>query len=134
MTSGPTGGLIALLCVFAAAPLPALAHHSFAMFDINRTTKLSGVVEDFEMINPHGWVQLSALDDQGKARDWSLETAAPNTLKRSGWEPASLHAGDRITVTIHPLKDGTNGGELMSVNLPDGRTLWAGQPTFGVKP
>ena len=35
--------------------LPALAHHSFAVFfDEARTVSLTGVVQDFQFRNPHG--------------------------------------------------------------------------------
>jgi hypothetical protein len=119
------------MCAFVVVPLPAFAHHSFAMFDENRTATLSGVVEDFEMINPHSWVQLMALDNQGKPREWSLEASAPGQLMRGGWQQTSLRPGDKVTVSIHPLKDGTNGGELLTVTLPDGRVLSAHKPPGG---
>lgn len=134
MTPRAKGGSTALLCALVIVPLPAFAHHSFAMFDVNRTTSLQGVVEDFEMKNPHGWLDLMVLDDQGKPREWSLETAAPATLSRAGWTQATVHPGDKVTVTLHPMRDGSNGGALLSVNLPGGRSLWAGQPQYGRQP
>jgi len=103
MTPGPRGGAAALICALLI-PLPAFAHHSFAMFDENRTATIAGVVEEFQMINPHSWIQLMAMDSQGK-------------------QQTSLRPGDKVTVSIHPLKDGTNGGELLTVTLADGRVL-----------
>ena len=125
MTPSLKGGSAALLCALVIAPLPAFAHHSFAMFDESRTTALSGVVEEFQMINPHSWLELMAVDSQGKQHEWSLEASAPVQLMRGGWQQTSLRPGDKITVSIHPLKDGTNGGELLTVTLADGRVLSA---------
>jgi len=122
MTPGPRGGAAALICALLI-PLPAFAHHSFAMFDENRTATIAGVVEEFQMINPHSWIQLMAMDSQGKQHEWSLEASAPGQLMRGGWQQTSLRPGDKVTVSIHPLKDGTNGGELLTVTLADGRVL-----------
>jgi hypothetical protein len=101
------------------------------MFDETRTTNIAGVVEEFQMINPHSWVQLMAVDGQGKQHEWSLEASAPGQLMRGGWQQTSLRPGDKVTVSIHPLKDGTNGGELLTVTLPDGKILSAHKPPGG---
>jgi hypothetical protein len=131
MTPGSKGGAGALMCAFVIAPIPAFAHHSFAMFDETRTTNIAGVVEEFQMINPHSWLQLMAVDSQGKQHEWSLEASAPVQLMKGGWQQTSLRPGDKVTVSIHPLKDGTNGGELITVTLPDGRVLSAHKPPGG---
>lgn len=134
MTPGSRGGwaaLAAFTCAFVTAPLPALAHHSFAMFDETRTTTISGVVEEFQMIQPHSWLQLVAVDSHGKQHEWSLEASAPGQLMKGGWQQTSLRPGDKVTVSLHPLKDGTNGGELLTVTLPDGHVLSAHKPPSG---
>ena len=131
MTPGLRGRATALMCALAVAPLPAYAHHSFAMFDETRTATISGVVQDFQMINPHSWLQLMALDSQGKPREWSLEASAPGQLMKGGWQQTSLRPGDKVTVSLHPLKDGTYGGELITVTLPDGHVLSAHKPPSG---
>ena len=46
---------------FAAAMLaliagPALAHHSFSMFDRSKTVTLNGTVESLDWVNPHAWL------------------------------------------------------------------------------
>lgn len=131
MTPGSKGGATALMFASVIAPLPAFAHHSFAMFDETRTANIAGVVEEFQMINPHSWLQLMAVDSQGKQHEWSLEASAPVQLMKGGWQQTSLRPGDKVTVSIHPLKDGTNGGELLTVTLPDGRVLSAHKPPGG---
>jgi hypothetical protein len=114
----------------SAAAAPAFAHHSFAMFDRSRTVSVTGQVKTFDMINPHGWLQLLVADSQGTPREWSLETGAPGQLARAGFDQKTVSPGDKLTAQVHPLKDGSNGGQLIAVTLADGRTLQA-QPGFG---
>ena len=127
MTPGQKCAAAAALCVLAAAPPAALAHHSFAMFDRDKTTSIAGTVKEFTLINPHSWVELMVVDAQGRPVEWSLESAAPIQLERTGWQATTLKPGDKITASIHPLKDGSNGGQLIAVTLADGRVLSAGQ-------
>jgi len=102
---------------------PALAHHSFSMFDRDKTATLSGVVKEFEYTNPHGWIHLMAADASGKTMEWSFEMQPISQLAPAGWKPDSLRPGDKVTVDYHPLKDGARGGQFVTVTLPDGKKL-----------
>jgi hypothetical protein len=113
----------AAIAVAPLAAVPASAHHSFAMFDRGKTDSVAGTVKSFELINPHGWLQLMVADPQGKEREWSLETGGPGQMARAGWQLNSLNPGDKLTAQIHPLKDGSYGGQLVSVKLANGQTL-----------
>lgn len=101
----------------------AAAHHSFAMFDRNQTATISGTVKEFELINPHGWLRVMVPDATGAQNEWSLELGGPGQLKRVGWTPDIVHPGDRVVVQLHPLRDGSYGGQLISVTLPNGQVL-----------
>jgi hypothetical protein len=102
---------------------PALAHHSFAMFDATKTVEMAGTVKEFQWTNPHSWLQVNVTDQQGVTKEWSLEMGSPGGLARNGWRPKTVVPGDKVTVKIHPLKDGTAGGQLLSVVLPDGKVM-----------
>ena len=106
--------------LFAA---PALAHHSFAMFDASKTVELAGAVKEFQWTNPHSWLQVMVTDEQGQTVEWSLEMGSPGGLARQGWRPKTVLPGDQVTFTMHPLKDGTAGGQLLTVVLPNGTTM-----------
>jgi hypothetical protein len=101
----------------------ALAHHSAAMFDQTRQITLSGTVRDFQWTSPHCYIQLLGSADQAPAQEWSLEMAAPMYLYRLGWRPSTVKVGDKITVSLHPLRDGKRGGLLFKVTTADGRQL-----------
>jgi hypothetical protein len=108
--------------VAAMAAVPALAHHSFAMFDATATKNLDGTVKEFQWTNPHAWIMLT----DGNNEVWAVEMGGPAGLARQGWRPKTLTPGMPVKLTIHPLKDGTNGGQFISASLPDGTKLGAG--------
>jgi hypothetical protein len=121
---------ISLLMVFLMGTT-LIGHHSFAAFDMEKTSTLSGVVKEFQWVNPHSWIQLLVKDNAGKEVEWSIETGSPSSLRRRGWKPNALKSGDRITVTMHPLRDGRPAGSLIDVILADGTKIGgnpAGEP------
>ena len=102
---------------------PVYAHHSFAMFDHSQSLKLTGSVENFEWVNPHSWLFVRITEASGKTARWGFEGRSPNTLARLGLKPDSMKPGDTVTVEYHPLRDGSNGGQMTSLVLADGRTF-----------
>ena len=109
----------------------ASAHHSFAMFDLGRDVTVEAVVKEVQFTNPHVWLQILVKDDKGMDTEWSIESGAPGMMLRNGWKPSTLKAGDKVTLTLHPLRNGTPGGSLVRVKVPDGRTLGPGAPPPG---
>jgi hypothetical protein len=101
----------------ALAAAPAFAHHSFAMFDNTKNVTLEGTVKEFQWTNPHSWIQIVAKDASGKDVEYSIEGGSPNGLARQGWKRTSLKPGDKATLVMHPLKDGTAGGSLVTVSV-----------------
>lgn len=117
-----TAFAVCALAVMGA--VPALAHHSDAMFDSTKEMVVNGTVKEFQYTNPHAWIQLVVPGASGSAPvEWSFETAAPIVLLRAGIKPTSLHAGDKITLRFHPLKSGAPGGSLVEIKKEDGLTL-----------
>lgn len=102
--------------------VPAFAHHSHAMFDDTQKLVMEGTVKEFQWTNPHSWLQVMITKD-GATKEWSLEMGSPAGLSRNGWRPKTILPGDKVTVTIHPLKDGNPGGSLVGVKLPNGKTM-----------
>ena len=101
----------------ALAAAPAFAHHSFAMFDSTKNVTLDGTIKEFQWTNPHSWVQIVAKDASGKDVEYSIEGGSPNGLARQGWKRTSLKPGDKAVLVMHPLKDGTAGGSLVTVSV-----------------
>jgi hypothetical protein len=105
------------LTLASAAAAPALAHHSFAMFDTQKSVTVEGTVKAFQWSNPHTSVQIIVKDPNGNDVEWSVEGGSPNGLARQGWSRLSLRPGDKASVVIHPLKDGANGGVLVRATV-----------------
>src|ERR1700760_778484 len=106
----------------AAGAAPALAHHSFAMFDFQASKTVTGTVEQFDWTNPHTFIWLQVPNGTAGATDrYGLEGMSPNYLGRRGWSKSTLKPGDKVTVMYHPLKDGSKGGTYQKVQLQDGK-------------
>jgi hypothetical protein len=112
----------ALLGAGVVGALPALAHHSFAMFDSKKEVTLSGSVREFQWTNPHSWLQLDVVRGAGTV-EYSIEMGSPNTMSRKGWRRTTFKQGDHVTVVINPMRDGSTGGALVSAIDAQGNRL-----------
>jgi hypothetical protein len=95
---------------------PALAHHSFAMFDKEHPATLTGTVKQLNWSNPHvGLFVYSAANPGDPPVVWTFETSSPGNLTRAGWTRRSFNPGDKVQVRYLPLRGGGDGGELVTV-------------------
>jgi hypothetical protein len=111
-----------LFSALSLVALPATAHHSGAMFDDRKSITLSGTVKEFQWTNPHCWIQV-LVPGPGETVEWSVEMGAPFELLRTGLRPRTLKPGDKITVVVHPMRDGKPAGLFVSAVGPDGKPL-----------
>ena len=107
----------------AALAVPAAAHHSYAMFEMNRTVQLDAQVTRFKWQNPHAFIEADVAAPGGSTEHWAIEMTSPNNLAQEGWKRTSLKPGDRVRIWVHPLRSGARGGSYAGVRLPDGSTL-----------
>ena len=114
-------------CAFMAGG-PALAHHSFAMYDNDHQLKMVGTVSHFQWTNPHVYIELDTTDPVAGATHWTIECANPGILDRVGWKFNMIKVGDKLTVVVAPLHTGEPGALLKEVTLPDGRVFGNGAP------
>ncbi len=111
------------LLLAGAVALPLAAHHSTNMFDPQQSLVLDGVVKEFQWTNPHTWIQLNVPDGKGGLKEWSIEGSSPNLIARQGWKRNSFKAGDKVKITVRPLRSGEPGGSFVSAEFADGRKL-----------
>ncbi len=110
----------------ALASTAALAHHSFAAFDLTKTVVIEGVLTEVKFTNPHSWFEVNVVDASSKSTLWAIEGLSPQQLIGKGLKRSSMKVGDRVSLTANPLRDGSIGGSLVSVKLADGTVLLGG--------
>ena len=104
----------------AAVALPAVAHHSTAMFEWGTSTEMKNVTVDRWMwTNPHTFLYVT----DGNGRKWAFEGMSPNHLSRAGWSKRSLTPGETIDLTYYKLRDGRRGGFNVTVTRANGSKL-----------
>jgi hypothetical protein len=121
MKNGSRFALIAVL--IGAVSIPALAHHSGAMFEDRLTLELTGTVTHFDYVNPHSWLYVNIENEDGTITEWGFELDAPPRLRRIGVSPNFWREGDRVTVRTRPLKDGRPAGFLVGAVSDQDRTF-----------
>ena len=111
----------------AALAAPAIAHHSFAMFDNTRSITIHGQVTAYQFTNPHAYLDIDAEDGRAVTH-YTLELTSPNMLTRGGWSSRTVKSGDTVTAVVAPLRDGRKGGLLLELTLPSGKHMLPGVP------
>jgi hypothetical protein len=115
--------ILAAVALLTAAGAAA-AHHSGAMFDRSKTVVLKGTLKEYRFVAPHSWISVIATaDGKGKEERWDVEAATASRMKAQGITPERLKPGDKVTLRIHPLRDGRNAGSLIDITLADGTKM-----------
>jgi hypothetical protein len=123
-------GVIALvLLVVTLSPTVALPHHSNVAYEVTKVITITGVVKNFEWVNPHTWLHVVVDDGKGGKVEWACEGRAPGVLGRAGWSRSILKAGEMVTVHMSPAKDGSKVSIIARVTKADG-TILSNQPVF----
>ncbi len=104
----------------------AAAHHSFAAFDLTRTVPLQGTLTKVRLTHPHSWFEVEVADASGKPVVWAIEGLSPNQLIERGLKRSALKAGDKVSLTVNPLRSGEVGGSLVTLTLADGTVINGG--------
>ena len=108
--------------VLAIAPNIVQAHHSFAMFDLQKLVTLNGTMKEVQWTNPHVWIWIVVPIKDGDPEVWAIEGGGPSMFAQMKLAKADLASGAKVTMVIHPLKNGQKGGMFLTITLPDGRT------------
>ena len=109
---------------------PALAHHSFAMYDMSQTKSATGKLIRFVPGANHAQLHFELIDDtgktvmkDGKASIMGVETASAAQLARLGVTVDEFPVGTIITVAYHPLRNGRPLGALAGELIRCGKDL-----------
>jgi hypothetical protein len=108
---------------FAALTATLDAHHSSAMFNREVTLVLTGVVKQFDYLNPHSWLYVDVTNEDGAVTEWGFELSSPTLLRREGVSPSFWKVGEPITVRTNPLIDGRPAGNMGGAITAEGKTF-----------
>jgi hypothetical protein len=110
---------VAGIILTGALAAPALAHHSFAMYDQNTTKTLSGKLTRYVPGSNHAQLIFEVLDDtgkpvmkDGKPMQFGVETGSAAAMARLGVAPDTFPEGTVFTVRYFQLRDGRSFGAL----------------------
>lgn len=121
---------IAAVPIFLAAPavVPAQAHHSSVpWYDLNADQiTVTGVVREFQFINPHVYIIIDVTGAEGQVEEWRLESTSRNRMMRAGWNEDSVKPGQTVTATGFPAWKG-NGVDTEEIIVDDGAMVWKRQ-------
>jgi len=113
--------LTAVIGIFAAVPLSA--HHGAAAYEVGKKVVLKGTVKQWIYSNPHCLLTLEVTGDDGQVVQWIVEGQAPNVVFPAGYRKDTFTFGDKVTVTVEPVKNGRPLGRFLAAVTADGQTL-----------
>jgi hypothetical protein len=100
---------------------PGLSHHSHAMFDHAKQVSVSGTVTEFVFRNPHAFLYVDVKGENGEMVNYWVEMSNLTNMITRGVGKATFKPGDKVTVNLHPLKDGRPGGSYVTIVAADGK-------------
>ena len=107
------------------ANMPVSAHHAFAQeFSVELPVELSGIVTKVELINPHSWIHIAVVNDEGVEENWMIEGGSPNSLFRQGVTKNSIPIGAQLKVFGYQARDKSNKAVGRDISFADGTPLF----------
>ena len=105
------------------------AHHSFAPhFDAKKPANISGTITEYEARNPHSYLHIAAVDENGRTREYVCESHGVTQLSRNGITPKLLKIGARVRVTGSLSRHSPYMCFFDTVDLADGKVLSVNGP------
>ena len=114
-----TGALVAAMALIISTP--AWSHHSHSMFDHEKEVTINGTVSEWVFRNPHVFLYVNVTNPSGETVKYSVEMSNITNMLKVGFGATTFKAGDKVTVTMHPLIDGRPGGNYIVATSADGK-------------
>ena len=99
--------------------LPALAHHGFGLFQMNTKREWSGTIVKMNLVNPHSYMELDAVGENGETLHMRCEMRAATLLRRSGWSTDVFKVGAHVEIEGHPHRDDPEACYIENVRIDD---------------
>jgi uncharacterized protein DUF6152 len=120
-----TTAILALAAGLLVVSVPLFAHHGAASFDTTKKVTVKGTVVEWFWANPHCFLRFDVKGENGQTVQWVVETQSGPNITPLGYTKQTFKPGDEVTVTLTPVRNGKPLGRLLTVVLPNGKTLGA---------
>jgi len=115
---------LAMLSLLVISGSVTAHHSSIPWYDLQADQiTVTGVVTEFQFINPHVYIILDVEKVDGTVEEWRIEGTSKNRLIRVGWTEDSIRVGQTLTATGFPARRG-NGIDTEKIVLEDGSLEW----------
>ena len=104
---------LALSLIVISVATSVAAHHSPALYDVQKTITLAGRVVRYQWSNPHVYIFLRSPADAANVI-WEIEAGSPSMMERGGWPRAALRVNDQVVVQVNPAKNSAQRTALLS--------------------
>lgn len=102
--------------------MPALAHHSQAVYDTTKVVTYDGVVSRLDWKNPHMYLMVEILDEKGNKHLQQFEGLGVTQALVDGFDRNALTPGTHVLVRANPNRGGQNkNARGLDVTTDDGR-------------
>jgi hypothetical protein len=113
-----------IMTALMLASTSATAHHSFSPhFDTTRRVNISGTVKEYDARNPHSYLHINGVDENGRTREYVCESHGVTQLTRIGITPQLFKAGTKLTVTGPASRHSPYMCFFEIIEWADGRTM-----------
>ena len=126
--------IVSAVAIGLLLPVPLVAHHGSAAFDTGKKVTVKGIVKEWVYSNPHCLLRLEVTGEDGQVVQWIAEGQAPNVIFPGGYRKDSFKAGDQVTLTLEPVKNGRPMGRILQAVLADGKILGAANSAAAPQP
>ena len=136
--------VVLLAATLASAAVSA--HHSRSNFLLEEVIELEGRVTEVHWNNPHAYFEMEVSTAAGEAQTWLIEAHSLTGLKRLGWQPDSIAAGDYVLARGNPDRDSgkhfllldhmvkSDGSKFFGIRIPAGEQSVAAAEDRPVSP
>jgi hypothetical protein len=105
--------------ILAGLAAPALAHHGFGLFQMDEEGTWSGTITKMNLVNPHSYMELDAVGEDGGILHMRCEMRAATLLRRAGWDTDIFVVGAHVEIFGRPHRDDPEACYIETVRIND---------------
>jgi hypothetical protein len=99
--------------------MPALAHHGFGLFQLDIKKEWSGTLTKMNLVNPHSYMELDVVDENGETLHMRCEMRAATLIRRSGWSTDMFKVGAHVEIEGNPHRDDPGACYIENFRIDD---------------